>query len=659
MRSNQPSVREELPAEGEEERNRSIAWLTVLCFVAWVSESADRNMIQGAALALAGTLMIFYPARKSVSPLVWLGAAVWLFGSLLVFLPASWVPQPEWRSALETAGVPMGDRITPQPGVAIVSLGGAAATGIVALWAAHQTSNGSRVLAIGIAFAIALYGLLAWIRPVTLHLHPDSDHPFGFFANRNHSATLLVTGAVLALGILVQGIRERSRLEICAGGTILLFLLVLILGVNESRAGVLLLGIGFVLWIAMVGPRYFVGDTGKAAVLLAGGSILFFALTDTPVKQRLSAMALPLFPNASDPGTINREASSVDGLDARLAIQLDTIRLISAAPLTGWGSRQFSDVFPQYQNRTLTLAHKRCLHPESDWLKMAAEHGMPAMVAIVGIVASFTVIAILAIRKRRHRARHGGLLIAALILPIHGLFDVPGGHFSLLWTSALLFALAVGPGRLFRFQRASAIGWRCAGLMVSCLGVTILIVESSGKSLNPSDRAERLLHEASELYQVDHTRAIAPGKGINDHATGTRDPLEKALAGLDQASRLTPLDHRIWGLQGMLALHFDDKDELARKSFEIQRRLEPNWVELPLTQSEAWSRISPADTSQLWIESFQRAARSPYFRDGTNSKRLMGEVLRIARDIPELQHAARELVKTVSVPVEVTDKRPP
>jgi hypothetical protein len=119
------------------------------------------------------------------------------------------------------------------------------------------------------------------------------------------------------------------------------------------------------------------------------------------------------------------------------------------------------------------------------------------------------------------------------------------------------------------------------------------------------------------------------------------DRVSAAIAKLAAASALTPMDNRIYGLQGMWALHDDELDELARTSFARQRALEPTWVSLPLAQAAAWSKISPHETTQLWVEAMRRAsvleARFPQtpWRSLSYDKILKG-----ARHAPDLTEAA-------------------
>lgn len=609
-----------------------LAGLGLLCFCAWLTASADRTTLTAGALVIAGLLMVWSPVRTRISGFCWLAAAVWLVGSFSAFLPANLIATPAWRNLLEAAGIDTGWRITPQPSAALGAMATMTATGIVALWAANQQAGQRRWMGMAFAVAVALYALIAWQGPGLLNHQSNAQGTFGFFPNRNHTATLLVTGAIVSLGLLAQGIRRHRAWQIAGSAVILVFLLGVLFSLSISRAGIVLSTMGGLLWLLLAGKGSLGRHAGKAVALVMGGGLLFFLLIDTPVKRRVDQLL----------GTVGSEISLAANdsvrprleTDARIAIFRDTATMIADAPWTGWGQGQFAVIFPQYQDQSRNLSQSQCLHPESDWLWMAAEGGLPATLALAALALGTILPVVRSIRQGRSRAMRAGFLAAALMVPLHGWFDVPGHGFSLLWTSALLLALAAGEGKQPRFPRTSAAGWRLAGLAVAGFGLAILAGERKGHSLLAADRSDTLFGEALELYQQEHLPgAPPPADGSNR--------LVDALAKLSAASELAPLDQKIPALQGMLALHDDEMDELARKSFARQRALEPNWVTLPLIQAEAWSRINPQETGKLWSEAMRRArSLEKSFPKSRWVAPSYDQILRRARTSPELAGAA-------------------
>jgi hypothetical protein len=582
-----------------------LALLGCICFLSWLSASAESEPLTGAALTAAGLLMLWQPVRQRMPTGCGIAAGLWLLGSLLAFLPENVSAWPAWRGALAVAGVDSGRLFTPQPMAALGSLAVMAATGLVALWAACQGSGSSKRLGIGFVAAVVAYALLAWLAPSLLNFQSNAQGTFGFFPNRNHSATLLVMGCMVSLGLLVQGVRWRSPWQIGAASLALIFLLGVLFSLSISRAGILLLVAGAALWSVLAGPRYLRGHVGKAVALILGGSVLIFSLLDTPVRQRVEVVLGKVAAAPAGAPTAPLMAR-LEKLDSRVDIHRDTAAMISDAPLGGWGAGQFQFVFPQYQDHTTNLSGKLCLHPESDWLWLTAECGVPATLALIWLAAALIIPALRSIRKGTARASRAGLLVAAMMLPLHGLLDVPGHQFSLLWTAAALLGLAGGVRDPAKYPRAAAIAWRVGGLAVAMLGASIIHGSATDRPLLPSDRSNTLFAEAQEIYLEDHRAALTAETVAAEQGA---DPLEHGLEKLNLAAEWSPLDPRVAGLKGMLALHFDDMDDLARQSFAIQRALEPLQISLPLAQADAWSRINVTETRDLWLETMRRAKR--------------------------------------------------
>jgi O-antigen ligase len=581
--------------DSDTESGYGFAGFGFLCFCAWLCASAEPASLTGAAFVFAGMLILLMPVPSRISGVCWIAAAMWLLGSLSAFLPAALVVQPGWRGLLESAGIDTGWRITPQPLAALGSLATMTATGLVALWAANQQTGRRSFLGMAFVLAVGVFAVVSWQGPGLLHHQSNSQGTFGFFPNRNHTATLLVMGIVAGLGLLTHGVRRRRWWLIGACSLIPAFLLWVLFSLSISRAGIVLVCAGGLVWLILAGKRNLSGNPGKAIALLMGGGTLIFLLLDTPVKRRLDLMVGQL-----RHGSSLQASDSLDRSDGRMEIFHDTAAMIADSPWTGWGQGQFQFLFPQYQKQTADLSGNVCLHPESDWLWMAAESGVPATLALATLALGVIIPVVRSIRRGRASAMRAGFLTAALILPLHGLFDVPGHGFSLLWTSALLVALAAGQRKNPQFPRTSAVGWRLAGIGVAGFGIALLSAEWTGRPLLAADRSDRLFQETIELYRQEHRSGAVPEAEDADLLLG-------GLTKLSEASALTPLDQRLRGLGGMLALHYDERDDEAHRAFAWQRLLEPNWVELPLIQADGWIKIDEAETGKLWKIAMERA----------------------------------------------------
>jgi hypothetical protein len=271
------------------------------------------------------------------------------------------------------------------------------------------------------------------------------------------------------------------------------------------------------------------------------------------------------------------------------------------------GTGQFRHVFPQHRERTASANDADCVHPESDWLMLAAENGLPTAVVLAVLVAAASVRALRDATRMRARPLRTACVVAALVVALHGIFDVPGHRIGLAWSACLMFALALpmpaaggrGPWRW---------PWRLLGLGVLAAGVFLGRAEWGGGRGLAADEAARLATRARAMFDAERAIALAAeASGRTHQPAAAVDPLEDALVLMERAIAITPMDARLHGLRGGIALAFDDKDALVERSFAIQRLLEPTWVDLPLRQAQSWSEIDAVRTAELLRETRRRA----------------------------------------------------
>jgi O-antigen ligase len=564
-------------------------WLPWLLLVLWLVAAGPREGVLGLGLVLAGGWMLASPAVAALPRWVWILALVWLGCAVLNLLPADFGRVAEWRGVLGAAGLPTGDRITPQLPLALEGLAGQFLSGLVLLRILSLPDPGSRrtAFAIGALAVVLVYLVLAMIAWESKG-GADAGKLFGFFTNRNHNATLLAMGAAVATGLLLQAGRRRSLGLIgFAIGAVTSLTLALVF-VNISRAGIFLLLLGVAGIGVLSGRAYLRGHGAKILGLLVLAAAVVLLVPDSRVKERL---ARKLWNPAGE-----TEAGAVVKLDHRLEIFNDTLGMIRSQPLTGWGTGQFRVVFPQYRSLAANVNGGLHLHPESSWLWMAAESGVPAAATVLILGLAVVGCGVRAARKGPDRALRCGLVVAASLPLVHGIVDVPLHRESLLWFSGYLLALS-GP---FHARGQGGTGrwtWRAAGMVVLAGGAVLLHGAVTGRPVTPAGQVEARLKEARRLYALDQA---AVAGGVEPPLPGPVDPLELALSELEAALRIAPLDPRLHGLHGMLALHFDDKDSQVEADFARQRLLSPRWVRLPLVQAEGWKRIRPEESVRLW-----------------------------------------------------------
>jgi len=572
--------------------------------------------LQGILWSGAGLLVMLLPPEVRV-PRVWLWLAAGFVGfSLVGFLPREWFHVSPWRLDLEALGLDTGASSFVQRGLAIETLAGFAVTTVVAVYLlGHRVaSREHQQIALGFVLGVTVWTLaaLCW---------RSTDIPFGFFPNRNHTATLLIMGTFAGLGCCTQAIRLKDPWGIVLSAVPTFLFLGVLLAVSESRAGVMLLSVGLVMWILLSGWRYLQGHARKAVLLLLVALGGMFLIGDFRATTRLRTTVKQLESPLSDavPSTISfAEKSTVQTdphMDGRIAIYHDTWTMIRHENWSGVGPGQFARVYPQYWSLTSANVNSRCAHPESDWLWMLAENGWSATLCLVAVAAAVLVTAVKQVRSGRTRFLRTGSLVAAILLCLHGVFDVPGHRVGLAWAAALLAAMSLrtyaekNSAQAQCPSRVSLLVWRSLGVAMVCAGVTLLAAQCLDMPILPSAQALRHMEKTKELYDADqaaYDRAMA--KGLVYQPPAGHDPLESALEQIDQALRITPLDPHLHYFQGALALHFDDKSGVATRAFAIQRRLDPYRVDFLLDQARAWMIQDPDQTVALWREALRRAA---------------------------------------------------
>ncbi|MFP6885898.1 MAG: hypothetical protein VCA40_15810, partial [Roseibacillus sp.] len=257
-------------------------------------------------------------------------------------------------------------------------------------------------------------------------------------------------------------------------------------------------------------------------------------------------------------------------------------------------------------------------HPESSWLWVAVEAGIPLVLGLFSMVVLIFAFAWRAATRRKAGTLSSAVLVAAAIPVLHGLIDVPLHRESLLWGSALLLGWIMPEGS--RPGRLGIWFWRVTGGGI----VAIALLTLTGKWQSPTRRAQEAFGDARELFEQEQ-------KGSEPVEPGAPDLLEQALNRLAEGLEDRPLDRRLHGFRGNLALYFDDKDEEARESFRKQRALEPELPLIPFQQGVSWINIDLSEMQELWEQALGLA------QQGEQEESLYREMLGRARERSELR----------------------
>ena len=593
--------------------------LVLILLVLWVFSAGMRESVAALGFAGVGLWMVFCPPVTRLPAIVMAGVGLCLALQFLAFLPTVSEGGEHWGPELEEAGVLLSGSGVPQVGVSLAAILWQTGVFLIALRllaGGHREGSHELLLCVLVGSFVA-YGLLSMARPLLIpsdaYTTQTGIPAFGFFPNHNHSGTLLAMGLVLALGQFLQGVRQKKPTFVMLGFLSMVALACWLVFSNMSRAGVLLAGFGAgsVLLLELMRRRR-AGMKWVLCLCLLAGAFVFYAAEDG-VKKRLADQFESL--EQRDTGIGAKRL-----LESRWDIYSDTVQMIADRPLVGSGAGQFADLYPQYQRHSIREGGGRHLHPESSWLWLAVEGGVPLLVTCLGLVGFVFWRCLQATRSGRDRGLRQVLAVAALIPLLHGIVDVSLHRESILWMSAVLVGLVLSEER--ELGTAGRLGWRAVGGALAALGV----LGVSGILKSPARVAEERLLKARVLLQQDE--ALAEGEQGGEGP----DLLDEALGELRVAAGLRPLDRRVHALRGSISLYFDDKDQEARESFLRARLLEPSAARVPFGQGLAWIAIDREETAGLWQEALQRArGREAILRS------LFGQMLQQSLSYPRLR----------------------
>ncbi len=534
-------------------------------------------------LGCFGVIILLFPPQIRL-PGAWWGLSIaFVVCGAAAFLPVSWFHMPEWRSKLESLGLDTGPLVVIQSRMAAESLALFAITIFVGFWmAGHRPTPAQiRLWALVFTLGVACYAVIAKVAQNSqLGLETTEGQIYGFFPNRNHSATYLAMGVICGLGCTLQAMRDKRFVILTLALAATAVCLWAIATWSISRAGIVLVSIGGLLWVIMLGRRY-LGRHGLWAIaLIAFISAGLFLIVNTEVKGRITdtvvkADTLVGAESNEESETMKFSSASIQQLDLRIPIFLDTFDLIREYPWTGIGAGQYPFIIPQYRKRTLISNDFVLHHPESDWLWMASELGIPATLFLLALVAFALRKSLKDILTGRDRALRAGCLVAAMLVPIHGIFDVPGHRITLALSAVFLFVLSLHPPTEPVAPAVSRV-WLSRLFAACLLAISFFLIHA----------------QWGEGGQPAHTEA-------------------QSLI----------LDCKLHRSEGSLALKFEDTYPLAERAYALELALAPALIDVPLRQAAAWIELDPQKTKDLWQEAIRRADRVDALKPGTTSAR--------------------------------------
>jgi len=593
----------------------------------------------GLFLLLSGVILVLRPARQ---------ASPWLFWGIVILMVAlnggallpphgvfGWVHQ-FWREVLgQFPCASLHDTVSLSPydtlgwgGLLLLSL-------LVALYVLGYPLERTELTKVAIiaVSGVLLYSILALVSWRTGWNYPffvaDSDYPkvFGFFPNRNHSAGFLATGAILSLGLVHSGWRQNFLLRVAAL-VAFGFLAYCLLFVSISRGGLISLGLGLVIWILGLGSRHRPWWLLGCLILVVGLGGVRFAGSDSALLERFRSVSVAS--GGGHSAAENTEAAVTLRSDARIALAKDTIRIIREYPLTGTGAGTYASVYPFYASASL-MDKTTALHPESDWLMLAAECGLPALlIAVAGMVVLLRRIPALKSLSDGGWPLRWAFLSAFLAEILHGFVDVPLHRLELGWWVMLLggigFALPSSQEQSPQSLRVQRLLFLLAAALLTIFGAWMVSSQWFGvrdlppfESINGRDRvlmryayADTSMEQLGPIFrECDRLIARYPMNGEVPHQYAIflvqehRDlPLAERL--FERARKLSVFNADLAYFHGKFLLDIDPKEtqRIWRQALEFQMRLD----EAPKTSVQR--------TAQLFSTMMNESAAHPEVING-------------------------------------------
>lgn len=568
------------------------------------------------AAAGAGLGLLVARPRQRIGWLPVTLALLLLVGAGAALLPAG-AQAPSWREASPDV-VMLADSFAVMPQHHLFwwcTLAATIATSL-ALMAAPLDTRSLRFFLHAVASTAAAYAVVSIVQAQTDWEYPFSGGAnFGLLPNRNHTATLLVVGSVISFGLMQWEVSRGHRLgAICSalwGAPSLAALLFF----STSRAGVVFLTLGLALWAIGAAGTAVKRRTvlGATAILIVFLFVLFVAGGST-VRDRLGRLW-------SDVMTMEAGQAGVAEVDFRQPVFRDTLRMIADAPLTGQGLGHFEFVFPQYREESRTTA--RVLHPESDWLMVAAESGVPSLLALMGLVAWYVA------RCWKGRSESGGLLrwtaasaIGAAVA--HGIIDVPWHRPALGWFLLVVASVSVVPD-VSSIRREKL--WRSLQIL---LGIILLATAVYLGRAADSDRpplAYRWAGYAAEMKNLLDAQRYDDGEFV-----------------AREAIRDFPLNYQAYYWRAAFLRMFEGTEREMIDDLDAAKFVEPVIPRIASELAQLWQGLDEKAEAEMMVHAVRRAQLIEQRRGGKLAFAQLENSLHAAQGRPGVQRALQSLV---------------
>lgn len=545
--------------------------LPLLVFLAAFLGGATERWSLAIVVGCFSVVLLVRPPRRSLGPVLNSVALLFLALAATAFLPAHWFFLPRWRLALTNdLGITLPATLSPQPWL---SLDGFCVLLAGLLWLYYLTSLDAQLRDVRMAariYSAAMIGLAAL--SIALYLAQTAlpfwhnERGFGPFPNRNQTGDLFGISTLLVLGCLQDDFRRRHQRWIfwLLGVAVLVAALIF----DYSRAGILILVVGFAAWLVRFAFRQW---SGPGIAVAASLLLVLFA-------------ALLIFGGA----TIERfhlrlgSEGSVSS-DYRWLIFRDVWTMIQASPWCGLGLGNFESVFALF--RHVSAGVTRSLHPESDWFWVWAEMGWPALALLLAAAVVF-VRRVFPLKEGSNQRLRYTALVGAALFALHGFVDVSGHRFASFMAGTFLLGLA-------QLRPITRPPCRWLPILFRASGFLLLLVSLAWFF------AWRLTWPLPGRVGVANAkeRATIANRGHR---------FAEAFALTNQALLWAPLDWQLYYLRAIARIGEKQTAPAALADFRRARFLEPSAYQLPFEEGKAWLGWQPTLAITAWREALQR-----------------------------------------------------
>lgn len=240
------------------------------------------------------------------------------------------------------------------------------------------------------------------------------DSATGTFVNRNHYANFLAMSICMCIGVLTF---HWAKSDKSYSGSKVPFEVVLLLA--------------FFTILLSAGLLYSRSRAGLSCLMISLFSIGFFY--SKPVRKNYLLLLLTLgllvvlfsfWIGANPfPDRFLDVPKEVQSDDSRLDVWMQSIKIWTRAPVAGFGTNSFADVFRIEGERNILA---RYLHAHNDYLEVLVENGLIGFVLLfggIGLTLYLSIAGLLQRNSRFARFYSQGMLGAAIVFLLHGLLD--------------------------------------------------------------------------------------------------------------------------------------------------------------------------------------------------------------------------------------------